>query len=111
MRAAATENNLELFSKGLPTDFKDAVDLFNAIRIGLGLKESYLHRHHVQLDSVSEERESFVKGDLFSVGDSVQITKSKEEGTIVELGPNFVVVKTESGSHRKWITAVTKINK
>lgn len=109
MRAAATDNNLEQFSKGLPKDFKDASELFNAVRVGMGLKESHLHRQHVQLDSVSEERESFVKGDLFTVGDSVQIIESKEEGKIVELGPNFVVVQTPTERRRKWITAVAKI--
>jgi hypothetical protein len=111
MRTAASDNNLEQFSKGLPKDFKEVSDLFNAIRVGMGLKESHQHRQHVQLDSVSEERESFVKGDLFSVGDSVQIIESKEDGTIIELGPNFVVVQTPTEKRRKWITAVTKINK
>lgn len=111
MRAAANDNNLELFTKGLPKDFKESSELFNAVRVGMGLKESYLHRQHIQLDSVSEERESFVKGNLFSVGDSVQIIESKEEGTIVELGPNFVVVQTPTEKRRKWITAVSKINK
>lgn len=111
MRTAATENNLEQFAKGLPRDFKEASDLFNALRVGMGLKESYLHRQHVQLDSVSEERESFVKGNLFAIGDSVQIIESKEHGKIVELGPNFVVVQTPTERRRKWITAVAKINK
>jgi hypothetical protein len=111
MRAAASENNLELFTRGLPKDFKEAVDLFNAIRVGMGLKESFNHRQHVQLNYVSEERESFVKGDLFVVGDIVQINETLEQGKIVEIGPNFVVVQTASDKRRKWITAVSKINK
>ena len=108
LRAACAANNIDAFKKGMPKDFKEAIDLFNAVRIGMGLKESHA-RQHVKLDTVSEDREQFVKGTLFSVGDSVQINESKETGTIIELGPNFVVVKTATEQKRKWITAITKI--
>lgn len=111
MRAAAADNNLELFSKGLPKGFKFTTELFNAVRVGMGLKESRGKRKHIQLDTVSEKREEFVKGNLFKVGDEVKVNETLEEGVISAIGPNFVLVKTEAGSFRKWITAVTKINK
>jgi hypothetical protein len=108
MRDAAIRNNLEDFMKGLPKGFKEARDLFNAIRVGMGLKEAFTHRQHIQLDTVSEEREDFVKGELFKVGDIVTIVESGQDGKIVELGPNFVVVETAEERKRKWITAVVK---
>ena len=40
MRMAAQQNDLNLFSQGLPKDFKKIEDLFNAVRTGMGLKES-----------------------------------------------------------------------
>lgn len=109
MRNAAIQNNLEDFMKGLPRDFKDARELFNAIRVGLGLKEAFTHRQHIQLNTVSKQREEFVKGDLFQIGDKVTIIETNEPGKIVELGPNFVVVETAEDRKRKWITAVNKI--
>lgn len=109
MRAAAADNNLEQFTKGLPNNFKENRDLFNAIRVGMGLKEMRTHRQHIQLDAVSPEREKFVEGSLFAKGDKVRIIESNEEGTISEMGPNFVVVQTKDALFRKWITAVTKI--
>lgn len=111
MRAAAADNNMDAFSKGLPKDFKGGTILFNAVRVGLGLKETRLHRQHVQLNPVSEAREEFVKGTLFEIGDTVRINETNTEGKIITLGANFVVVETAIGQFRKWITAVEKLNK
>jgi hypothetical protein len=109
MRAAASDNNMDAFTKGLPKDFKEGPALFNAVRVGMGLKEAWVHRQHIQLDPVSDEREEFVKGSLFEIGDRVRIIETNEEGTIDQLGPNFVVVETLTGKSRKWITSVEKL--
>lgn len=106
MRAAAADNNIENFNKGLPKDFKDGTMLFNSIRAGMGLKEALIH-----LDVISEEREEFVKGTLFEVGDKVRVIATQEEAVIRELGPNFVVIETAAHKMRKWITSVEKTNK
>jgi hypothetical protein len=111
MRAAAADNNIETFNKGVPKDFSESPALFNAVRTGMGLKEAWVHRQHIQLDPVSEQREEFIKGSLFEVGDQVRIIESKVEGVITELGPNFVVVQSPAGTQRKWITSVEKLNK
>lgn len=108
VRDAAVKNDFDTFSKGLPKEFKEKIELFKAIRSGLGLKES-THRKHVQLNSVSEQREEFIKGDLFSIGDSVQINETSETGTIIELGPNFVSIDIDGITKKKWITAITKL--
>lgn len=105
MRQFAIDDNLTDFSKGLPKDF-NAVELFNAVRNGLGIKENrVVSRRDIKLPIVSETRENFVKGNLFKVGDSVTINEG--DGTISKLGPNFVVVDTSEKSFRKWLTDVT----
>jgi hypothetical protein len=107
MRAAASANDLELFSKGLPSGFDGQEELFNAVRAGMGLKESRNYRKHIQLESVGETREAYVNGDLFKVGDTVVVKESEEVGKINRCGPNYVIVEFSDGTkHRKWLNAV-----
>lgn len=110
MRAAAGDNNFELFAKGLPSGFKEAQKLFNAVRAGMGLKESYNFRQHIQLPTLSKEREAYVNGDLFKVGDVIEIKESKELGQIQRLGSNYVIIETYNGNkQRKWLKDVIKV--
>jgi len=107
LRQAAAANDLQTFMKGMPSGFSDAKDLFNDVRKGMGLNESHDFRTHIQLQSVSEDREAYVSGDLFTEGDYVVITESEEVGTISFLGANYVVVETTDGKkYRKWISDV-----
>ena len=108
LRAAAESNDFPLFQKGLPTAFKEAQELFNEIRKGLGLKESTHFRHHIQLKSISENREEYVKGKLFSIGDEVVINESQEIGVIELMGSNYIIIKTcDNKKYRKWIDDVS----
>ena len=110
MLEAAKNNNFELFSKTLPTTLKEGHKLFNAIRSALGLKESYNFRHHIQLASVSKEREAYIAGDLFKVGDVVEVKESKVIGQIQRLGSNYVIIETYEGiKQRKWLRDVMKV--
>ena len=110
MRQAAVDNDFTSFSKGLPTSFKGGKDLFNTIRKGMGIKEAADYQRHIQLETVSEEREAYVKGDLFAVGDSVIITESDEVGEITVLGANYVIVEMANGKKlRKWLSSVDRI--
>ena len=107
LRAAASANDFEVFSKGMPSNYKDAQSLFNAIRTGMGLKESYDFRKHVQLESVSEEREAYIRGELFREGDLVESMDNQKVGQVVLLGTNYVLVEYTDGSRsRKWISDV-----
>jgi len=107
LRAAASANDFEVFSKGMPAGYKDAQSLFNAIRTGMGLKESYDFRKHIQLESVSEEREAYVRGELFKEGDLVESMGDQKVGQVVLLGTNYVLVEYTDGSRsRKWISDV-----
>jgi hypothetical protein len=110
LRQAAASNDLQSFMKGMPSGFDDAKDLFNDVRKGMGLNESHDFRTHIQLQSVSEDREAYVSGNLFSEGDSVVITNTEEVGTISFLGANYVIVETTEGKkYRKWISDVERL--
>jgi len=92
LRAAASDNDLKLFAKGMPKGFKEVENLFNAVRAGMGLKESKDYRKHVQLEKVSDRREDYIKGKLFKTGDDVIVKESQEVGKITVLGANYVMV-------------------
>ena len=107
LRAAAAANDFEVFSKGMPSGYKDAQKLFNPIRTGMGLKESYDFRKHIRLESVSEQREAYVRGELFREGDLVESMGDDKVGQVVLLGSNYVLVEYTDGSRsRKWISDV-----
>lgn len=110
MLEAAKNNNFELFVKGLPSTLKEGHKLFNAIRSGLGLKETYNFRQHIQLPTLSKEREAYVNGELFKVGDVIEVKESKEIGQIKRLGSNYVIIETYEGNkQRKWLRDVVKV--
>lgn len=107
MRQAAIANDLIAFSKGLPTGFGDTKALFNAVRDGLGLKESYSFRKHVQLTEVSSIREDYVAGKIFKIGDPVEILESHDVCTVVTRGSNYIVATNSTGNRgRFWLTDV-----
>lgn len=111
MREAASANDFATFSKGLPRGFRDGQALFNDVRKGMGLKESYNYREHIEFSPVSEEREAYVQGDLFTEGDVVVVKESDEVGQVIMLGSNYVLVEMSDGKKlRKWLTDVEKID-
>jgi hypothetical protein len=106
LRAYASDNDLENFTKGMPKGYKDSKALFNTIRKGMGLKESHMHRKHVELEPVSEKREQFVTGNLFKEGDEVVLKESNQIGVIQRCGTNFLVVEFGDWKKRVWLDAV-----
>jgi hypothetical protein len=112
MRKDASNNDFVQFSHGLPKNFSnsDSKALFNAVRKGMHLKESTDFRNHVQLESVSDIRESYVDGKLFKIGDSVIIKETGEIGRVKTLGSNYVIIESKSNHYRKWLDAVEKID-
>jgi len=111
-RENASNNDFVAFSQGVPKSMSnsDARKLFNDVRKGMGLQEMTEFRNHLELKPVSETREKFVQGELFSVGDEVVIKESDEVGVISTLGANYVIVETAEGKKlRKWLDAVELI--
>ena len=83
--------------------------MFNAVRSGMGLKEEHEFKRHIQLKTVSETREAFVKGELFELGEQVIIKKTSEVGKITVIGSNYVIVETSDKTTRQWLDSVEKI--
>jgi hypothetical protein len=112
LRSFATDNDFSQFSQGLGgLSNKDAKKLFVDVRKGMGLKEESMFKRHIELESVSETREKFVKGELFEVGDHVVVKESDEVGVISHLGSNYVIVQlSEDKVVRKWLDAIEKID-
>lgn len=109
---AAAANDLERFSKGLPSSLDETRELFNAVRSGMGLKETHNFRKHIKLESVSAMREAYVNGEIFNVGDEVVIKESSEVGRIERRGPNYLVVGMHDGRKmRKWLNGVELVEK
>lgn len=109
-KAAASANDFESFAKSVPSTFSEKAELFNAIRSGMGLKESRNFRKHIQLEPVSTRREAYVSGNLFTIGDDVVILENNQIGKISVCGSNYVIVETSTGAkYRKWLTDVEKL--
>ena len=112
MRAAASENDFQSFSQGLPKTMgnKESKKIFQDVRSGMGIEEETVFKRHVELASVSDIREKFVQGKLFELGDHVVVKESDEMGTITHLGTNYVVVElSEERTVRKWLDDVVKV--
>lgn len=110
-RGYAKSNDFTGFSQGLTKAISnpDAKKMFNAVRSGMGLKEEHEFKRHIQLETVSETREAFVKGELFELGEQVIIKSTSEVGKITVIGSNYVIVETSDKTTRQWLDAVEKI--
>jgi len=110
-RGFAKSNDFTGFSQGLSKAISnpDAKKMFNAVRNGMGLKEEHEFKRHIQLKTVSETREAFIKGELFELGEEVIIKSTSEVGKITVIGSNYVIVETSDKTTRQWLDAVEKI--
>jgi phosphopantetheine adenylyltransferase len=104
MRAAAEANDYQVFQKGLPKGFSEGQQLFNELRKAMGLKESLSFRDHLQLKSVSEVREAFIKDEIFNKGDTIKIKKCGQMAHILLKGANYVIAETaDNVKGRFWL--------
>ena len=103
MRAAAGENNYDSFKQGLPSGFKQGEKLFKDVRDGMGLKEQ---------NWTFEEmlRDAYIRGELFNINEDV-LTTEGISGKIVRKGTNYVVMETNDGLHKAWITDLIEAKK
>jgi len=105
MRAAAADGDIQAFSNGVPEmPGGSQMDLYYAVRKGMGLKKESVK--HIDLPKVSNQREAYVKGALYNIGDNVKLKESQSEGTITKLGTNFLVVEFGDWKKRVWIDEV-----
>ena len=113
MRKIASDGNFTQFSQGLPRNVSnsDAKRVYNEVRKGMGLKQQKEYFNKLNLDPVSETREKYVKGNLYSVGDSVAILGTDELGRVTKLGSNYVIIESGGKLYRKWLDAVELVEK
>jgi len=111
MRKAAYEGDLATFSMGVPEVKGDSqIGLYNAVRKGMGLKENFSNsKSHIQLESVSDIRETYVKGELFNIGDEVIEKATNSVGIVERLLSNYILVKFGDVKRRCWLDSVEKI--
>jgi hypothetical protein len=107
-RDNAKNNDFRKFSMGLPKGANDSLakDLFNAVRKGMNLNENKSFAQHVMLAPVSETRESYVSGELFTVGTTVRLKESGEMGVVAHCGSNYLIVEFDGKRKRTWLDAV-----
>lgn len=111
-RDNAAKNDFISFSQGVPRGMSDANTkrLFNDVRSGMNLKESTF-KNHIQLETVSKERELYVHGVLFTEGDYCIVKESSELATVKVLGSNYVIIEAQDGkTYRKWLTDVEPLD-
>ena len=111
-RNAAKENDFVAFTQGLPKSMsnKDAKQLFNAVRKGMGLKEATEFKRHIQLEPVSDLREAYIRDNIFEQGEKVVITDKGIVGTIKHLGSNYLIVESKGETWRCWLDGVSKVD-
>ena len=110
-REYAINEDFTSFAQNLPKNVsnKDAKDLFNAVRKGMGLSERKEFKNHVQLEPVSDLREAYVNDGLFQEGDEVVMHKNEIVGNIKHLGANYVIVESKGETWRCWLNDVSKV--
>lgn len=111
MREFAASHDYASFMKGLPSNYKEGKKLFNAVRKGMGLKESYNFRNHISLGKTSKIREKYIEGDLFVEGDEICLKDNLNiKGFITYCGPNYVIFETSNkGKKRAWLHSIRKL--
>lgn len=112
MRKAAADKDFTAFSQGLPKSISnvDAKGLYNKIRSAMGLKEQREFKNHIQLEPVSEIRESYVQGSLYQPGDTVVVKETGQLGKVKHLGSNYVIIESVGNEYRKWLDSVEKLS-
>ena len=108
LRESARSNDFTTFSQGLPRSFsnRDSKALFNSVRKGMNLKPVKEWKYHVALDTLSENREHYVAGILYNIGDQVIIKETNELVTVAGRGPNYIVIEKDDVKKRVWLDAV-----
>jgi len=112
MRAAASDDDFTKFSLGIPKGVNnaEAKKIFNMVRKGMGLKEQTEFKRHIQLDPVSDMREAYVDGSLYSIGDQVIIKENEEIGVVAQCASNYLIIEQQDGKRvRKWLDAVEPV--
>ena len=108
LREYVKANDFTKFAQYMPKRLSnaDTKAVYNAVRKGLGLKEEKEFTRHIQLEPISEIRESYVSGNLFNEGDVVVVKETGELAKVKTLGSNYVIIEGSGNTYRKWLDAI-----
>lgn len=112
LRDYAKSGDFTKFSQYMPKRLSnaDTKAVYNAVRKGIGLSEEKKFKNHIQLEPVSDIRESYMRDNLFTVGEEVVIKENGIVATIEYLGANYLIVESKGERWRKWLDAVDKVD-
>ena len=110
-RKAAAENDFEGFLRGVPTSMnrKMAQDLFNNVRKGMNVKESWNLWEIAPKFDWKNLRENYITKKIFNVGEVVENLNSGLIGRIIRRGTNYLICVTEDNlMFKSWIKDVSE---
>jgi len=112
LRGYAESGDFTKFAQYMPKRLSnaDAKAVYNAVRKGIGMREQREFKNHVQLEPVSDLRESYVQGSLFNPGDTVAVKETGQLGKVKHLGSNYVIIESNGTEYRKWIDSIEKLD-
>ena len=105
MRAAATNNDYDTFQKGLPRGFKNGNQLFKDVRKGMNLKENSKYSDE------EIERDLYVRGAIYQIGDLVENTNDGTSGEIIRRGTNYVQYTDGENVHKAFLHSIKEAKK
>ena len=102
MRAAASNGDLESFSQGLPSGFRDAKKLYLDVRKNMGIREQ---RDMGEMNDFETLRDMYLTGQIWNVGDLVEA--NGVEGRVIRKGTNYLSFNDRDGKvHKAWLHEV-----
>jgi len=114
-RKAVKDDDFEGFKKNLPDDIDDgdAMALFNAVRIGMGIKVGSKVKEELADWQIAPRfdqqtlREQYVTREIFRIGDLVENLNTGLVGRILRRGTNYLICVTEQDNmFKSWIRDV-----
>ena len=107
MREMAKQNDFKTFKTGLTRNLsdRDAKQLFDAVKKGMGLKE----RYESFTDFLNNDlREEYYQEKIFNVGDMVEHVDGST-GTVVRRGTNYVSYESDGLVKKAWLYDIQEL--
>ena len=107
MREMAKQNDFKTFKTGLTSNLsdRDAKQLFDAVKKGMGLKE----RYESFTDFLNNDlREEYYQEKIFNVGDMIEHVDGST-GTVVRRGTNYVSYESDGLVKKAWLYDIQEL--
>ena len=111
LRLAASENDFRTFRSAMPEGMrpKDARELFNAVRVSMGINEEWGIWEMAPKFDQQTLRENYVSKAIFKIGEIVENLNTGLIGKIVRRGANHLICVTEDNiMFKSWIRDVNE---